>query len=40
MEEIYRQNVKIVYRFLYSRCKDEQLAEDLTQETFLKAYQS
>ena len=40
MEEIYQQNAKIVYRFLYSRCKDEQLAEDLMQETFLKAYQS
>ncbi len=40
MEEIYRQNAKIVYRFLYSRCREEQLAEDLTQETFLKAYRS
>ena len=37
MEEIYRQNVKIVYCYLYSICKDEALAEELTQETFLKA---
>lgn len=40
MEELYRQNAKIVYRFLYARCGDAGLAEDLTQETFLKAYQS
>lgn len=40
MEELYEQNVKIVYHFLYSRCHDVQVAEDLTQETFLRAYQS
>ena len=40
MEELYRQNAKIVYRFLYARCGDAGLSEDLTQETFLKAYQS
>lgn len=40
MEELYKENAKIVYHFLYSRCHDAQLAEDLTQETFLRAYQS
>ncbi len=40
MEELYRQNAKIVYHFLYSRCHDADLAEELTQETFLQAYQS
>lgn len=40
MEELYKENAKIVYHFLLSKCRDEQLAEDLTQETFLKAYQS
>lgn len=40
MEEIFQQNAKIVYHFLYSLCKDESLAEELTQETFLKAIES
>ena len=40
METLYRENAKIVYHFLYSQCKDEELAKDLTQETFLKAYES
>lgn len=40
MEELYRQNAKIVYYFLYKKCQDRQLAEDLTQETFLQAYES
>lgn len=40
MDELYKQNAQIVYRFLYSTCHNEQLAEDLTQETFLQAYES
>lgn len=40
MDELYEQNARIVYRFLYSICRDGQLAEDLTQETFLQAYRS
>ena len=40
METLYQENAKIVYYCLYSRCKDEELAKDLTQETFLKAYES
>lgn len=40
MEELYKQNSKIVYHFLYSMCKDEVLSEELLQETFLKAFES
>ncbi|MBQ9767101.1 MAG: sigma-70 family RNA polymerase sigma factor [Lachnospiraceae bacterium] len=40
MEELYKQNAKIIYHFLYTRCKDEALAEELLQETFLKAFES
>ncbi len=40
MEALYKENAKIVYHYLYSSCKDEELARDLTQETFLKAYES
>lgn len=40
MEEIYKQNAKIVYQYLYSMCKDEKLAEDLTQDTFLHAFEA
>ena len=40
MEELYRQYVQIVYRFLASACRDPGLAEDLTQETFLRAWES
>ncbi len=40
MEELYKQNAKIVYHFLFSRCKDEGLAEELLQDTFLEAFES
>lgn len=40
MDEFYKQNAQIVYGFLYARCKDEALAEDLMQETFLIAMES
>lgn len=40
MDELYRENAKIVFHYLYSMCKDEQLTEDLVQETFLQAYKS
>ena len=40
MEELYKQNARIVYHFLYTRCKDEALAEELLQDTFLKAFES
>ncbi|MDE7310584.1 MAG: sigma-70 family RNA polymerase sigma factor [Eubacterium sp.] len=40
LDELYRQNAKIVYHFLYKNCHDKQLAQDLTQETFLQAFES
>jgi RNA polymerase sigma-70 factor (ECF subfamily) len=40
METLYKENAKIVYHYLYTNCKDEELAKDLTQETFLRAYES
>lgn len=40
MEELYKQNSRIVYHFLYTLCKDADLAEELTQETFLRAIES
>lgn len=39
-EQLYRENVKIVYRFCLSLCHDESTAQDLTQETFLRTYRS
>lgn len=38
MEELYSQNAKIVYCFIFKNRRDSQLAQDLTQETFLQAY--
>jgi len=40
MEEIYMKHAKIVYRFLLSRTMNEELSEELTQETFYQAVQS
>ena len=40
MEELYEVYGQLVYRFLLSACRDEALAEDLTQDTFLQAFQS
>ena len=37
MDEIYKQYSQIVFYFLYKKCQDSALAEDLMQETFLKA---
>lgn len=37
MEAIYEGYVRDVYRFALSLCRDEHLAEDITQETFFKA---
>lgn len=34
---LYRQYAREVYRFALSLCRDEHVAEDITQETFLKA---
>ncbi|MCM1570055.1 MAG: sigma-70 family RNA polymerase sigma factor [Roseburia sp.] len=40
MEEIYKENARLVYFFLFSKCRDPALAEELTQETFLQAIKS
>ena len=38
MEEIYRQHAQTVYRYLCSLTGDEDLSEELTQETFYQAF--
>lgn len=38
LEDIYRENYPIVYGYLLSLCGEIPLAEDLTAETFLKAF--
>ncbi|WP_367186312.1 RNA polymerase sigma factor [Oscillibacter sp.] len=40
MSEIYRQHAQTVYKFLLSQCRDADLAEELTQETFYQAVRS
>ena len=40
MDELYTQYSQIVFLFLYTKCHDQALAEDLMQETFLKALES
>lgn len=40
MEKIYQIYASTVYRFLLSKCRDEGLAEELTQETFYQAIRS
>ena len=40
MDGIYRQYADIVYRYLYSLTRKEDLAEELTQETFFQAVRS
>lgn len=37
-DEVYRDTVKYIFSYLYSLCGEYHLAEDLTQETFYKAY--
>ncbi len=37
MDEIYQQYARTVYRYLLSLTRDEDLAEELTQETFYQA---
>ena len=37
---IYEENFARVYAFLYRLCKNESLAEELTQETFFKALEN
>jgi len=39
-ETIYEQNFSRVYAFLFRLCRNENLAEELTQETFFQAFRS
>lgn len=40
MEQIYKQYMPQVYKYLFSLCRDPNLAEELTQETFYHALKS
>lgn len=40
MDEIYRRHARTVYKFLLAQCRDPDLAEELTQETFYQAVRS
>ena len=40
MEQIYKQYMPQVYKYLFSLCRDPHLAEELTQETFYQALKS
>ena len=37
-EELYEENYNIVYGYLFCLCKNNSIAEELTAETFLKAF--
>lgn len=37
MEELYKEYSKLVYNYLYGLCKQKEIAEELTQDTFYKA---
>lgn len=38
IEQLYLRYINDIYRYLYSLCKNQALAEDLTQDTFYKAH--
>ncbi|MBS4215310.1 sigma-70 family RNA polymerase sigma factor [Neobacillus rhizophilus] len=38
LDQVYRDNVNDLYRYLYSLSKDHFIAEDLVQESFYRAY--
>ena len=40
MDDIYKEYVEMVFKFLISLCNDEDTAEELTQETFYRAIKS
>ena len=40
MNQIYRQHAQTVYKFLLAQCRNPDLAEELTQETFYQAVRS
>lgn len=40
LEEVYQLHVNDIYRYLFRLTRDERLAEDLTQDTFCRAFSS
>ena len=40
LDDVYRQYAELVFKYLYSLCRDEHTAEELTQETFYQAVRS
>lgn len=40
MEQAYQRHAQTVYKFLLAQCRDPELAEELTQETFYQAVKS
>lgn len=40
MEQVYQRHARTVYKFLLAQCRDPNLAEELTQETFYQAVKS
>ena len=36
-EDLYEQHAQLVYRYLFSLCRDADLAEELCQETFCQS---
>lgn len=38
IEQLYRDHYGFIYKFLISLCRNESVAEELTQETFFRAY--
>ena len=39
-EQLYRENLDLIYRFVYSHVRNREAAEDLTSQVFLKATRS
>ena len=37
LDEYYQEYAKMIYRYIYLKCRDKELAEDIVQTTFLKA---
>jgi len=37
LEGLYEEYAKMIYKFIYLKCRDKELAEDIVQTTFLKA---
>jgi RNA polymerase sigma-70 factor (ECF subfamily) len=39
-EQLYQENLELIYRFVYSQVRNREAAEDLTSQIFLKAVRS